>query len=95
MCKSFARIHINKGEHMKKTLALLFLFASGCAALIDPANHGTAYMKREWAKVPAGVVEMCDRRADEEGFKAGRQAYGLVTCEDSLHCKCVIGFYRK
>lgn len=42
-----------------KTIALAFLL-SGCAALEDPAHHGTAYMQRAWAQAEP-CVAMCER----------------------------------
>jgi len=75
-----------------KLLMLSAFLLSGCAALIDPAHHGTEFQRKEWAKVPPGVVEACDRLAYYEGFKIGKHGHGLVACEDKLHCTCVIEF---
>ena len=44
---------------MRKILALAF-FLPGCAALIDPANHGTAYMRAAWAQAAPGEA-MCEQ----------------------------------
>jgi len=75
-----------------KIFILSAFLLSGCAALIDPAHHGTEYMKKSWASVPPGVADLCDRVAEQEGFKAGKHAHGLVICKDQYDCTCVIGF---
>lgn len=44
---------------MRRFLVFAF-FLPGCAALIDPANHGTAYMRAAWAQAEP-CTAVCDQ----------------------------------
>lgn len=57
---------------------LVAVLLSGCAALVDPAGHGTPWMRAQWAKA-APQVALCDRAYPNE--------MSQVVC-DSHGCLC-------
>lgn len=60
---------------MKHIVLALLLGLSGCAVLKDPARHGTAYMRSEWAKADP-CVRTCAHAFPGEStlaFQAGNK----------------------
>lgn len=69
---------------------VLLLMLCGCASF-------KAYQQRQWAKIPDGVKEYCDMRAEYWRHKTGKSTMALIVCDDDnrYKCECVIQIYDK